>query len=96
MRNTQGEGQQHSSLELKTRILDFLREKKASRTAKTRHYFREFQDLLPDEDARHIKTLLTEMVQEGTLVYWSSGSTTLYALREASGQDEENPSSDAR
>ncbi len=39
-----------------------------------------------------MKKVLTEMVNEGTLIFWSSGSTTLYGMagqgKQAAGEGE--------
>jgi hypothetical protein len=38
---------------------------------------------------RQAKKMINEMVNEGTLKYWSSGSTTLYMLSEFADLDAE-------
>lgn len=62
--------------EEKKKVLDFL----ASKTGKTKFYFNDFGKALPDLKPREIKKVLTAMVNDGTLIFWSSGSTTLYGL----------------
>jgi hypothetical protein len=48
--------------------------------------------MLPDEKVRDVKKLVNNMVQEETLEYWSSGSTTLIGLKgvgkQATSEDE--------
>ncbi|MFN2343240.1 MAG: dissimilatory sulfite reductase D family protein, partial [Desulfonatronovibrio sp.] len=38
--------------------------------------------------AREVKKLLTALVQEEKLVFWSSGSTTMYGMKDAGKTDE--------
>lgn len=48
---------------------------------KSKFYLKDFYGMFPDEKARDVKNLVNKMVQEGTLEYWSSGSTTLIGLK---------------
>ena len=66
------------SEEEKQAVIDFMKSKKG----KTKHYFNELCKALPDMKMRQAKKVINEMVNEGTLKYWSSGSTTLYMLPE--------------
>jgi len=73
-------------------ILDFFAKKKG----KTKLYFKDIQKAVPDAKARELKKVLNAMIQEGLLTYWSTGSTTLYALpdkdalaREEAGMSDE-------
>ena len=61
----------------KAEIIKFCEEKSAN---KTKFYFNDFTKLFPDEKSRAVKKLLTELVQEEKMVFWSSGSTTMYGL----------------
>ncbi|WP_316897499.1 dissimilatory sulfite reductase D family protein [Pseudodesulfovibrio indicus] len=61
----------------KAEILKFCEEKSKS---KTKFYFNDFTKLFPDEKSRDVKKLLTQLVQEEKMVFWSSGSTTMYGL----------------
>ena len=63
--------------EAKKVITDFC-DSKAS--TKTKFYFNDFTKLFEDSKPREVKKILTEMVNEGVLIFWSSGSTTLYGL----------------
>ncbi len=62
--------------EKKSAILDCF----ANMKAKSKLYFNDIQKALPDMKPRDVKKIVNEMVQEGLLTYWSSGSTTLYTL----------------
>ena len=64
-------------------IIDFLKGKSA---AKSKFYFKDFTDLLPDKGPREVKKLLTQLVNEEVLEFWSSGSTTMYGLKGAGKQ----------
>jgi hypothetical protein len=57
-------------------ILEFLEGKKG----KTKFYFNDFCKVLPEMKQRDVKKVLTALVNEGKLEFWSSGSTTLYGL----------------
>jgi len=73
----------------KTLIVETLKKKKG----KSKFYLKDFYKMLPDEKARAVKNLVNKMVGEGTLEYWSSGSTTLIGLKgagkQAGAEDEE-------
>jgi hypothetical protein len=60
---------------------------------KSKFYLKDFYGMFPDEKARDVKNLVNKMVQEGTLEYWSSGSTTLIGLKgvgkQAHAEDED-------
>ena len=66
------------SEEVKQAIVDFMKSKKG----KTKHYFNELCKAVPDMKMRQVKKVVNEMVNDGQLKYWSSGSTTLYLLPE--------------
>ncbi|MCJ2164322.1 MULTISPECIES: dissimilatory sulfite reductase D family protein [unclassified Pseudodesulfovibrio] len=67
----------------KAEILKFCEEKSAN---KTKFYFNDFTKLFPDEKTRDVKKVLTKLIQEEKLVFWSSGSTTMYGLAGAGKQ----------
>ncbi|MGD9972875.1 MAG: dissimilatory sulfite reductase D family protein [Desulfatirhabdiaceae bacterium] len=73
----------------KKAIVEFLEKKSKS---KSKFYLKDFYEVLPDEKNREVKNLVNEMVREGTLEYWSSGSTTLIGLKgtgkQAGAEDE--------
>lgn len=74
----------------KKAIVDYLTKKAKS---KSKFYLKDFYDVIPEEKPREVKNLVNEMVREGTLEYWSSGSTTLIGLKgtgkQAAAEDEE-------
>ena len=75
--------------ESKKAIIEALKKKKG----KSKFYLKDFYKMLPDLKPRAIKNLVNEMVRDETLVYWSSGSTTLIGLKgvgkQAGAEDEE-------
>ena len=73
------------SEEAKQAIIDFMKKKKG----KTKHYFNELCKAVPDLKMRAAKKIINEMVNDGQLKYWSSGSTTLYLLPEAAEADQD-------
>ncbi len=54
-------------------------EKKAK--TKSKFYFNDISGLFEEESPRAVKKIVNEMVNEGILEYWSSGSTTMYGLK---------------
>ena len=58
-------------------IVENLEKKKG----KSKFYLKDFYKVFPDEKVREVKKLVNKMVGEGTLEYWSSGSTTLIGLK---------------
>ena len=63
--------------EAKQKVVDFLNSKSGS---KSKFYFNDFTDLFPDMKQREVKKILTALVNDEVLEYWSSGSTTMYGL----------------
>lgn len=61
----------------KKTIVENLEKKKG----KSKFYLKDFYKMFPDEKVRDVKKLVNKMVGEGTLEYWSSGSTTLIGLK---------------
>jgi len=74
--------------EAKTVIVDFINSKAKS---KSKFYFNDFTALFPEEKGRDVKKILTQMINEEVLVFWSSGSTSMYGLtgagKHAEGED---------
>lgn len=58
-------------------VIEYLKAKAAT---KSKHYFKDFTELFPDKKPREVKKILSELVSEGVIEYWSSGSTTMYGL----------------
>jgi hypothetical protein len=58
-------------------IVDTLKKKKG----KTKFYLKDFNKMFPDRKPREVKKIVNQMVTDGLLEYWSSGSTTLIGLK---------------
>jgi hypothetical protein len=63
------------SQEAKEKILEYMKSQK-----KTKLYFNDLCKAVPDLKMREAKKIINQMVEEGTIKYWSSGSTTMYML----------------
>ena len=63
-------------------IVDSLK----SKTNKSKFYLKDFYAFLPDMKKMEVSKLVNKMVAEGTLEYWSSGSTTMIGLKGAGKQ----------
>jgi hypothetical protein len=61
---------------LKAAILE-----KAETSPKPQLYIKDFYACDPDTKPRELKNLANDLVKEGKLMFWSSGSTTMYALK---------------
>ncbi len=74
--------------EAKAKIVEFINSKSKS---KSKFYFNDFTALFPEEKGRDVKKILTQMINEEVLVFWSSGSTSMYGLhgagKHADGED---------
>ena len=64
-------------------VVDFLNSKAAT---KSKFYFKDFTELFPDRGPRDVKKVLTKLVNEEVLEFWSSGSTTMYGMKGAGKQ----------
>lgn len=64
-------------------IVDFIQSKAGS---KSKFYFNDFLPLFPDLKAREVKKIMSELVKNEVMEYWSSGSTTMYGLKGAGKQ----------
>ncbi len=64
-----------SKEELKAAIIE-----KATKSPKPQLYIKDFYKCGPEAKPRTIKNIANEMVREGSLMFWSSGSTTMYAI----------------
>ncbi|WP_308775367.1 dissimilatory sulfite reductase D family protein [uncultured Bilophila sp.] len=67
-------------------VVSFLKEKMSRPGAKTKYYFKDFLELFPAKGTRDVKNVLSVLVSEEILEYWSSGSTTMYGLKGAGKQ----------
>ncbi|MEW6447801.1 MAG: dissimilatory sulfite reductase D family protein [Bacillota bacterium] len=76
--------------EIKQIIVDYLASAK-----KSKHYIKDLEKAvkqkIPNASGRDIKKAATELVTEGKVAYFSTGSTTMYCLkgREAETTDKE-------
>jgi hypothetical protein len=55
-------------------------EEKAKKSPKPQLYVKDFYECDPDAKPREIKNVANEMVRDGRLAFWSSGSTTMYGI----------------
>jgi N-acetylmuramic acid 6-phosphate (MurNAc-6-P) etherase len=66
--------------DIKKAILDF-----AENSKKTKFYFKDLekavQKVMPDAKARAIKKAATALINEEKLIYFSTGSSTMYGLK---------------
>jgi DeoR/GlpR family transcriptional regulator of sugar metabolism len=62
--------------ELKAAILE-----KATKSPKGQLYVKDFYECDPETKPREIKKAANELVTDGKMVFWSSGSTTMYAVK---------------
>lgn len=72
-----------STEELKAAILE-----KAMTAPKPQLYVKDFYACDPEAKPRTIKNVANDLVKEGKLTFWSSGSTTMYAAK-GRAKDEE-------
>lgn len=74
--------------DLKKAIIEF-----AENNKKTKFYFKDMergvQKVYPDAKAREIKKAATALVNEEKLIYFSTGSSTMYGLK-GRGQTEDH------
>ncbi len=62
---------------------------KATKSPKPQLYIKDFYACDPDTKPRMIKNIANDLVKEGKLAFWSSGSTTMYGIPSRI-QDEEH------
>lgn len=66
--------------DLKARVLDAFRQKSSG--DKKMFYIRDVVRWLPQDDRVAIQNVVKELLEEGTVRYWSSGSSTYLVLDE--------------
>jgi len=54
---------------------------KAAKSPKPQLYIKDFYECDADSKPRVVKNAANDLVKEGKLMFWSSGSTTMYALK---------------
>lgn len=59
----------------KARIVEYMKNQKKSKL-----YFNDLCKAVPEMKMRAAKKIINALVEEGTVKYWSSGSTTMYML----------------
>ncbi len=64
-------------------VLEYI-ESKAKQ--KSKFYFNDLAALFPDLKMREAKKIINQLVSDGVLEYWSSGSTTMYGIPGAGKQ----------
>ena len=64
-------------------VLEFIQSKAKQ---KSKFYFNDLAALYPDLKMRDAKKIINQLVSEGVLEYWSSGSTTMYGVPGAGKQ----------
>ena len=64
-----------STDEIKAAIIE-----KATKSPKPQLYIKDFYKCDPDTKPRQMKNIANELVREGKLMFWSSGSTTMYGI----------------
>ena len=64
-------------------VLEYIESKSKS---KSKFYFNDLAGLFPDLKPRAAKKIINELVSDGVLEYWSSGSTTMYGIPGAGKQ----------
>ncbi|MCD6548585.1 MAG: sulfite reductase [Thermodesulfobacterium sp.] len=65
--------------ELKAKILEVI-EAKVKKGGKTKVYLKDIQRDIPGVSPREIKNAANELVREGKLEYFSSGSTVMFGI----------------
>ena len=74
--------------DMKKAILEF-----AEKSKKTKFYFSDMEKavkkVIPDAKARAVKKAATALINEEKLIYFSTGSTTMYGLK-GRGQTEDS------
>jgi GH35 family endo-1,4-beta-xylanase len=75
-------------MQLTTDALKIAILNKAEKSPKSQLYIKDFYACDPETKPRQLKNVANDLVKEGKLMFWSSGSTTMYALKSRI-QDEE-------
>ncbi len=64
-------------------VLEFINSKAKQ---KSKFYFNDLAALFPEMKMREAKKIINQLVSDGVLEYWSSGSTTMYGIPGAGKQ----------
>lgn len=66
--------------DVKQKVLDYFKSKEKT---KTKFYMNDLRKVAPEDMSnKEFKKLISEMIAEGTLMYYSTGSTTMLQLTE--------------
>ena len=65
--------------QLKQKIMEVMQQK-VGKGGKSKIYLKDLQREIPEAKAREIKVAANELVQEGKLEYFSTGSTVMFGL----------------
>ena len=79
---------------LTTEELEVAIIEKATKAPKPALYIKDFYKCDPDTKPRAIKNVANDLVKKGKLMFWSSGSTTMYALPSRVKNEENQDMSD--
>jgi len=67
--------------DVKQKVLEYFKSKE---NTKTKFYMNDLRKVAPEDMSnREFKKVISEMINEGTLMYFSTGSTTMIQLAEA-------------
>jgi hypothetical protein len=78
-------------MQLTTDALKIAILKKAETSPKSQLYIKDFYACDPETKPRQLKNVANDLVKEGKLMFWSSGSTTMYALKSRIQDEEHTP-----
>jgi hypothetical protein len=67
--------------EIKEKILEWFHGH-AKSGVKTKFYMKDIVNALPDYNKRAVQKAINDCTVDGTLVYWSTGSSTMFCLKE--------------
>ena len=68
------------SEEVKQKVIEWFQ--KNAKTGKTKYYMKDVVKGLPEQDKRAVQKALNDCTVDGTLKYWSTGSSTMFCLPE--------------
>ena len=68
-------------MQMSTEALKLAILEKAESSPKPQLYIKDFYACDPETKPRDMKNVANNLVKEGKLMFWSSGSTTMYALK---------------
>ncbi len=69
-----------SDEEVKRKVLEWFQ--KNAKPGKTKYYMKDVVKGLPECEKRAVQIALNDCTVDGTLMYWSTGSSTMFCLAE--------------